>query len=243
MESSTPSHASTVSQGAPLGVSTMNVFEKGTRQKRNLGTAITVLLLTVAGCTQSVTPAPTPNPKLEMAYAWTGDLSQRPSDQQFAKDKYACAQDYRMTQPAVPIQRDVATEINLMTLHLEVCLASKGWELRPIIEQAKRSSSPSEGPWNKYKSDTEITTASMGTPNEAAREYLKKRMPHFDWDGDPAKEPSFEEFLTYFKECDQKFMTLYPKFQVINLSDYDRIIEYQVACMRTHGYRATASSR
>jgi hypothetical protein len=178
-----------------------------------------------------------------MAYIWAGDVTRRPSEQQFAQDKYACAQDYRMTQPAVPIQRDVATEIQLMTVHLEVCLASKGWELRPIIEQSKQSSPTKEGPWNKYQNDRAMKTTAPTATDKAARDYLAKRMPQWDWDGDPSQEPSFEEFLTFFKGCDQKFMALYPKFQVINLSDYDRLIEYQVACLRTHVYRSTLPSR
>lgn len=55
-----------------------------------------------------------------------GERQRRSTSEQFARDRYACLQDYRQT--ASPfIQRDVVTELRMMTLHQEVCLEGKGW--------------------------------------------------------------------------------------------------------------------
>ena len=59
-------------------------------------------------------------------WEWASDKGGGTSEQ-FRSDRYACLQDYRQT--ASPfVQRDVVTELKIMTLHQEICLEGKGWK-------------------------------------------------------------------------------------------------------------------
>jgi hypothetical protein len=80
------------------------------------------ILTACAAPTPTAPPPSTPSWRWEWASGKGGGTSE-----QFARDRYACLQDYRQT--ASPfIQRDVVTELKIMTLHQEICLEGKGWK-------------------------------------------------------------------------------------------------------------------
>jgi len=128
----------------------------------------------------------------------------------FAKDKYACTQNYSMTQPAMPTQQDPLTELLFMTLYVQTCLEGRGWKVRP--------------------------------DNTTVSEWLDKNVPPLYWEGDMAKEPSLQQFTDYAQVCFQQFTEAHPEFKVIKKSDFDVIMEYEVACMKKQGYGTRSAS-
>lgn len=181
-----------------------------------------LLAMMAAGCSHSGQQLSTvpPPAKPAMVYTWAGDPATPPSARQFAQDKYACAQDYRMTQPAVPIQRDVVTELQLMTLHLETCLASKGWELRPVSQ--KPAPVVGKTPAQQH--------APLGEP-ELSERWVTEHLPQFEWEGDADTLPSSAQYRTYASACVKEF----PGDPYLR-STFDRFIMGLRLCMRRHGY-------
>ena len=65
---------------------------------------------------------------------------------------------------------------------------------------------------------------------------LDKNVPLLYWEGDMAKEPSLQQFADYAQVRFQQFTETHPEFKVIKKSDFDVIMEYEVACMKKQGY-------
>lgn len=89
-----------------------------------LAFALPPLFTMLTACAAPTPTAPPPS-KSSWHWEWASGKGGGTSEQ-FARDRYACLQDYRQT--ASPfIQRDPVTEVRMMTLHQEVCLEGKGW--------------------------------------------------------------------------------------------------------------------
>src|SRR2546427_12848139 len=100
---------------------------------RLLITLFALPLLTACAAYTATEASP---PKPSWHWEWAGSTGGGTSEQ-FARDRYACLQDYRMTQSPTLRPRDARTELQFMNLHNDVCLESKGW--KQVDEMPRKS--------------------------------------------------------------------------------------------------------
>ena len=127
-------------------------------------TAILLIGSLMAGCASTTTsPKASETKTAEAAWHWEWASSTAGwTDGQLERDKYTCLQDYRQT--ASPyIDRPQRTELQMMLLHQEVCLNSKGWKkVAGDADQSQYFWTPNG--WMKLPAGTQLQWYWKGQP-------------------------------------------------------------------------------
>lgn len=76
----------------------------------------------------------------------------------------------------------------------------------------------------------------LAPANTSFAAWLENNIPDLYWQGNKANEPSLEQFAVYAQICLEEFMNANSGFKAVNASDFNFVMDYEVACMNKRGY-------